>query len=162
MKSDIFKRLILTAMALLLVAIWTRNLLLFLPSRSTENVKIDRARLAPDSAVSLSPAKGVEFTFSPTDRDPFAVPPRQEKLLAHKIPSQDKIAIQGATLHATLQGIVWENKSPCVVAFDSSTGTSSLYRLGDSLAQFRLVQVDKNKAVWKSRRGSKVVWTIDE
>ncbi len=161
MSSNFGKQVLLSALTLVLVAIWIRNLMLLLPEEQSADSQTRDFHQTGDTTGSSAVKRAIQFSFVSTDRDPFAMPAKQSTA-SRKRALQDRPVPHVESLHASLQGFVWEKKAPCVIVFDSTLSKSALYRHGDSLGGYRLVQVTKDKAVWKSKAGRKIVWETSE
>lgn len=161
MSGPVLKKVLLATLAILLIAIWVRNLFMFVPasqsggSTQTPNHVNSAARQLPEAG------KDTLFSLDPNVRDPFEVPKSpQPKLVTATATVPVPRPVE--TIHASLKGHVFNAQQPYIVAFDSMTEMTSLYRTGDSLNGYVLEKIARSEILWRSQKGRRVVWKTDE
>jgi hypothetical protein len=156
----VIKKALLVILALLLIAIWLRNLAL-LVSEDTESVAA--ATIQKKTSLSSSPHDSVNeitFNFDAGRRDPFVRPRQRERTKVHSAPSTPDPK-SAPSLRASLLGRVWDAKSPYIIVFDSMINQSRVFRVGDTLNGFLLARITASEVRWKSGKGRLLVWKND-
>lgn len=161
MKAEVVKRILLGVAIMVLVIIWSRNLLLFFPHE--EKVKSDKLTSTPVASserIEATNHSESKFVFADDVRDPFQIPrPKstssesaKKKLLAPPPPEPP---------HASLIGIVWNTKSPQVVVFDSLTHGSVILCERQSINGYQIRSISKTQVVMQYKR-QRIVWKANE
>lgn len=157
MPVSLVKKLVLVSLAAILVVVWIRNYFLFVPVAPSEQSPSVTNELRNQAVIATRFEVDSSHTSRAAIRDPFSRPSRPQSS-----PTNTRISLQLSTpletIRASLLGHVINSKLPYVVALDSSTGTSRLYRTGDSLNGFVLKSISRSEIIWKSSKGRKVVW----
>ena len=160
MKSDLFKKILLAIAAILLIVIWSRNLLLFLPKSEDSRGAVSDTRTQPaDKVAGESSERDTRFEFPQDVRDPFQMP-------AVKKPTADSTRRRlpkppPEPPHASLIGIVWNTTSPHVVVYDSLTQASVILKRQEWINGYQVRSIDKKQVVLRSKQ-QRFVWSADE
>ncbi len=159
MSGSGFKKFALGTLAVLLIAIWIRNLLLFVPATETDKMPEPQDLSAGAAMVTTEPQRDTAFILDPAVRDPFSLPNEPSPIKAAHAPTTQSRP-PAESLHASLMGHVFNARQPCIVALDSLTGRARLFHAGDSLNGFVLSKIARSEIHWKSQKGRRIVWKI--
>lgn len=161
MSGGAFKKIMLGALALVLVAIWVRNFFLFVPAaRIKETHDVTNQRYVGSVKTSETSSE-VSFSLDEDFRDPFSLPKKSQPKVT--TPSRTAQVLRPVeTIRASLLGHVLNSQQPYIVVFDSVTSQSNLLRTGDSLNGFTLKKISRSEVQWTTRKGRRIVWNIDQ
>ncbi|GEM_PF-5120393 len=160
MKPEIVKRMLLAIAIVVLVIIWSRNLLLFFPGK-TEGAQKATAPTPSSSTVAKATADCDSlFVFRDDVRDPFQIP-QPKRTAADSTRRKAPPPPPPEPPHASLIGIVWNAESPQVVVFDSIVGASVILTERQSINGYQVRSISKDQVILQSKR-QRVVWKAHE
>lgn len=161
MSGSMFKKALLAILAILLIAIWVRNLFMVVPSTQSDSSRQVPNRVHSGANQFSETARDTFFTLDPNIRDPFDLPKRpQPKSATATVAVPVKQPVEA--IQASLKGHVFNAQESYIVAFDSVSNATSLYRTGDTLNGFMLKKIAPSEIVWRSQKGRRVVWKTNE
>jgi hypothetical protein len=161
MKAEIVKRVLLGLAIMVLIVIWSRNLLLLFPheDRVTSNNTVVQEPKSSQKSQTKELSES-DVAFNDDLRDPFQIPqtrPTQSDSTRKKSPPPPP----PEPPHASLIGIVWNAKSPQAVVFDSLTNGSVILSERQSINGYQLRSISKTQVILQSKR-QRVVWKANE
>ncbi len=161
MKADLFKKILLAVAGLALIAIWSRNLLLFFPRHQEKDRRATSSTMPTSSHPYNSDTEPESlFVFADGIRDPFQVPslrPASADTVKRRRPKPPP----PEPPHAALIGIVWNAKAPHVVVYDSLTNASVILKLKEWINGYQVRTIEKKRVTLRSNR-QLFVWETDE
>jgi hypothetical protein len=161
MRAEIVKRVLLGVAVMVLIAIWSRNLLLLFPHE--DRVTSSNTVVQEPKSSQTSQAKDVSqsaVAFTDDLRDPFQIP--QAKLtLPDSGRRKSPPPPPPEPPHASLIGIVWNATSPQAVVFDSLTNGSVILSERQLINGYQIRSITKTQVVLQSKR-QRVVWKANE
>jgi hypothetical protein len=161
MRAELAKKLILGVAAVALVAVWSRNLLLFYPGHpeARNNPATMSPRQSPKGPQGNSKGDSL-FVFRDDVRDPFQRPSARPSVVDSTRRLRPKLPLPEPP-HASLTGIVWSQTSPHIVVYDSLAKATVVLKQLQWINEYQVRSISRKKVLLRSKRQS-FVWIADD